>query len=202
MLTGAGTFDASADYRRINEKREEPTMDRTTTPTKGEVLVAIDRERESWENLLAEVGEERMLEPGAMGEWTFKDLVAHISGWRARSLQRLEAASLGQPEPEPAWPAVYTSDDEVDAWLQEVNAWLHEVNKDRLLGEVVGESRESFARLAAIVQMLPDEALSDPSYFPWLEGSALGAAIVDGEFFSHFPEEHEADVRQWMQATG
>ena len=170
-------------------------MDTTTTPTKGEVLAAIDRERESWENLLAEVSENRMLEPGAMGEWTFKDLVAHISGWRSRSLQRLEAASLGQTEPNPAWPADRTSDDEI-------NAWIHEVNKDRLLGEVVGESRESFARLAAIVQMLPDEALSDPSYFPWLEGSALGPAVVSGEFFSHFPEEHEAEVRQWLERTG
>ena len=29
-----------------------------------------------------------------------------------------------------------------------------------------------------IVQMLPDEALTEPDYFPWLEGQALGPAIV------------------------
>ena len=169
-------------------------METSTTPTKGEVLAAIDRERESWETLLAEVGENRMLEPGPMGAWTFKDFTAHITGWRARSLQRLEAAANGQPEPDPVWPADRTSDDEI-------NAWIHEMNQDRLLGEVIGESRESFARLAAVVQILPDEALSDPSYFPWMEGSALSPAIVNGEFFSHFHDEHEPDVRRWMHTT-
>ena len=48
-------------------------------PTKGETLAAIERERAAWENLLAEVGEDRMLEPGPMGDWTFKDLVAHLT---------------------------------------------------------------------------------------------------------------------------
>lgn len=160
-------------------------------PSKGEALAAIERERADWEALLAEVGEARMLEPGAMGDWTFKDLVAHITGWRARSLRRLEAAANGQPEPKPPWPASLGSDDEI-------NDWIYEQNRERLLGEVVSESRESFARLAEIVQMLPDEALSDPGYFPWLEAQALGPAIVDGTFFGHWREEHEPDIRRWL----
>ncbi|MCC7022595.1 MAG: ClbS/DfsB family four-helix bundle protein [Thermomicrobiales bacterium] len=168
-------------------------MTSTTMPTKGEVLAAIDRERQAWEDLLAEIGEARMLEPGPMGDWSFKDLTAHLTGWRARWLQRLEAAANGQPEPPPVWPANRTTDDEI-------NAWIHEINEDRLLGEVIGESRESFARLAEIVQMLPDEALNDPGRFPWLEGQALGPALVNGGYFGHFHEEHEPDVRRWLAA--
>lgn len=166
----------------------------STMPTKGEVLAAIEQERRAWEDLLAEIGEARMLEPGPMGEWTFKDLAAHLTGWRARSMQRLEAAANNQPEPAPSWPANRTTDDEI-------NAWLHEANTDRLLGEVIGESRESFARLAEIVQMLPDEALNDPDRFPWLEGRALGPAIVNGDYFAHFHEEHEPAVRRWLDAA-
>src|SRR5919107_31720 len=99
-------------------------MTDATKPTKGEVLAAIDRERDQWETLLVEVGEARMLEPGVMGE-----------------------------------------------------------------------SRESYARLAEIVQMLPDDAITDPDRFPWLEGNALGPQIVSGEFFSHLHEEHEPEIR-------
>ena len=75
------------------------------------------------------------------------------------------------------------------------------MNKDRLLGEVIGESRESYARLAEIVQMLPDEALNDPDFFPWLEGKALGWEIMSGEFFAHLHQEHEPDIRRWLQQT-
>jgi hypothetical protein len=167
-------------------------MSANNAPTKGQILAAIEREREAWETLLAEVGEARMLEPGAMGEWTFKDLAAHITGWRARSLRRLEAAANGQPEPAPPWPARLETDDEI-------NEWIHEENRERLLGEVIGESRESYARLAEIVQMLPDDALTDPARFPWLEGEALGPAIVGGSYFGHFHEEHESDIRRWLE---
>lgn len=169
-------------------------MSGSQAPTTGEVLSAIERERAAWEALLAEVGEARMLEPGPMGDWTFKDLVAHLTGWRARSLQRLEAAANGQPAPAPVWPAALQTDDEI-------NAWIHGVNKDRLLGEVVGESRESYARLAEIVQMLPEEALTDPSYFPWTEGNALGEVIASGAFFGHLHDEHEPDIRRWLDAS-
>jgi len=189
-----GCYIASFSHCDDRTTEEEGGMTETTMPSKGEVLAAIDRERDHWETLLVEVGEARMLEPGAMGEWTFKDLVAHITGWRARSLQRLEAAANGWPEPDPVWPADRVTDDEI-------NDWIHEVNKDRLLGEVVSESRESYARLAEIVQMLPDDALTDQERFPWLEGEALGPQIVSGSFFSHLHEEHEPEIRRWLQAS-
>jgi hypothetical protein len=163
--------------------------------TKGEVLAAINRERERWEALLAEVGEDRMLEPGPMGEWTFKDLAAHLTDWRERKLRRLEAAAHGQPEP-PPWPADLSDDTEeqVDA----INAWFQQQSEAKLLGEVLNESRESYARLAEVVQLLPDEALTDPTYFAWTDGQALGEEIVNGGFFGHLYDEHEADLRRWL----
>jgi hypothetical protein len=168
-------------------------MSTATAVSKGDVLAAIEREREAWEALLADVGEDRMIEPGPMGEWTFKDLIAHLNGWRARSLQRLEAAATGRPEPAPSWPADLKTDDEINTWIQEANAgWL--------LGEVIEESRESLARLTEIVRMLPDDALNDPARFPWLEGDALGPVIVNGAFFDHLHDEHEPDVRRWLAA--
>lgn len=160
--------------------------------TKGEVLAAIDREREAWETLLAEVGEARMLEPGAMGDWTFKDLVAHLSGWRARSIARIEAAGRGEPDPAPPWPAELETDDDA------VNDWIYQQNADRLLGVVVDESRETYARLSEAIQLLPEERLNDPAAFPWLEGQALGPAIVGGDYFGHLHEEHEPAIRAWL----
>ncbi len=167
-----------------------------TGVTKGEAVAAINRERAAWDALLAEIGENRMLEPGPMGEWSFKDLAAHLTAWRERSVRRLEAAAHGQPEPPAPWPAELNdeNDDDVDA----INAWFQKQSADKLLGEVLDESRESYARLSEAVQQLPDEALTDSAYFPWTEGQALGDAIVSGEFFGHLRDEHEAEIRQWL----
>lgn len=165
-----------------------------TGVTKGEAIAAINKEREAWDALLAEVSENRMLEPGPMGEWSFKDLVAHLTDWRERSLLRLEASAHGQPEPPAPWPAELDDEDDVDA----INAWFQQRSEEKLLGEVLDESRESYARLAEAVQQLPDEALTDSSYFAWTEGQALGDAIVSGDFFGHLRDEHEAAIRQWL----
>jgi uncharacterized protein DUF1706 len=162
------------------------------TPSKGEILTAIERERDAWEAVLAEIGEPRMTEPDAFGAWSFKDLVAHLNGWKARTLARLEAAAWDRPEPADPWPA--DLGDDTDA----INAWIDAHNRDRLLGEVIEESREHFARLAAIVQMLPEAALADPHRFAWTEGEAIGTAIVAGGWFGHWHVEHEPDVRAWL----
>ena len=40
-------------------------------------------------------------QPGAMGDWTFKDVAAHLTAWRRRTVVRLEAAARGEAEPPP-----------------------------------------------------------------------------------------------------
>jgi hypothetical protein len=167
----------------------------TNEPSKGEILAAIERERAAWEALLADVGERRMTESGAFGEWTFKDLVAHLDAWEADTLARLEAAAWNRPEPESAWPADLGEDDDA------INAWIYEQNRDRLLAEVIEESRELYARLAEVVQMLPDAALTDADAFDWTEGEPLGATIVAGSYFEHLHEEHEPAIRAWLAAS-
>jgi hypothetical protein len=162
--------------------------------TAGAALAAIDQERSAWEDLLGRIGESRMLEPGPMGEWSLKDLLAHLAAWSDRRLDRLEAAAHGQDEPAPSWPAGL--DDE-----HAINEWVHGQTAERLLGEVVEEFRQGFARLAAVVQMLPEDALNDPRRFPWLEGESVGSAIVSGSWFSHWHDEHEQELREWLERS-
>src|SRR5690349_425093 len=85
-----------------------------TARTKADLLAQIEADRAEWRALLAEVGEGRMEQPGPMGEWTFKDLAAHLTGWRERSIARLEAAGRHQETPAPPWPANLNEDDEIN----------------------------------------------------------------------------------------
>lgn len=41
--------------------------------------------RAEWEALLAQVDEDRMLQPGAAGKWSVKDIIAHVT-WGEREI--------------------------------------------------------------------------------------------------------------------
>jgi hypothetical protein len=161
--------------------------------TKTSVLKAIDAEHADWEALVAEVGLERMEDQAFAAGWTFKDIVAHLMGWRMRTVERLEAAARGEPDPPPPWPPNLEEDDEI-------NAWIYEREKNRPLPDVVQTASTSFERLRNAIDALPDEALTDPNWFPWLDGDAIGPYFVDRSFFGHLHDEHEPDIRAWLAA--
>ena len=158
---------------------------------KAELLAQIDEETAFWDRLLAEVGEDRMLQPGVTGDWTFKDVVAHLIGWRRRSLARLEAAQQGVDPPSPPWPAALEGKDE-----DVINRWIYEQNRDRPLADVLAESREQFRRMRELTAAIQEDVLMQPNRFAWIEGWPLGAVVVNS--FLHLHEEHEAPIRAWL----
>lgn len=157
---------------------------------KAQLLDDLHKENAYWEALLTEFGEARMTEPGATGHWSIKDIVAHLTGWRRRTVARLQAAARGEPEPAPPWPAHMQTDDEI-------NGWIYQVNRDRPLSEVLGDSRQTFQALVEAIQAIPETDLMDPNRFPWMGGQSLSAAAL----FSHFHEEHEPGMRAWLQKS-
>ena len=154
--------------------------------TRAHLLAWNEAERDTWRRLVAEVGEERMERPGPMGEWTFKDLAAHLTGWREVLIARLEAGP-GQEPPTP-WLADLTEDDDI-------NAWLYARNRDRALRDVLAGAEASYARVAAAIDALPEEEVTTPGRFSWLEGQAL---VRMADFPTHLAEEHAPDVRAWL----
>jgi len=151
----------------------------------------IEGVRGRWRRLVADVGPDRLEEPGAMGEWTFKDVAAHLTAWRQRTVGRLGAAARGEPEPPPPWPAELSGAED-----DPINAWIHDQTKDRPAEELLAEADAVYDDFIAAVRALPDEALTDPNRFPWTEGEAL----ADADFGGHL-DEHEPDVRRWLGAA-
>src|SRR5690349_20177093 len=90
-----------------------------TSEQQQAVADSLRADRRCWRDLVAEVGREHMAEPGPMGEWTFKDLAAHLAAWRDARIPMLEALARGEPIPAAPWPASMTDDDEINAWLQD-----------------------------------------------------------------------------------
>ena len=158
-----------------------------TTMSKAQLLNDLKDEQAHWEALLGEIGEAHMTQPGVAGDWSIKDIVAHLTGWRVRTVARLQAALRHEPTPPPPWPPHLQTDDEI-------NAWIYAANKDRPLSDVLEESRAVFQQLVDTLSAFPEAELLDPRRFDWLEGEPLSGAA----FFGHFHEEHEPDMRAWL----
>lgn len=155
---------------------------------KSELLNGLQEEYRQWEKLLDQIGPVRMDQPGVTGHWSIKDIVAHLTGYWCQTVNRLQAAQHNKPEPPPPWPAYLQTDDEV-------NAWIYETNHGRPVYEVLDESQRVFQQLLIAIEGLPDKVLMDVQhYLPWLEGNPFSSAGI----FSHFHDEHEADIRAWL----
>ena len=155
---------------------------------KAELLDWLQEEYQKWEAFIDQVGPAGMDQPGVNGDWSIKDIVAHLMGWNRWLVARLRAAGGREPEPPPPWPAHLQTDDEI-------NAWIYETNHGRSVPEVLDESHQVFQQLLTAVEGLPEQVLIDPSsYLPWLEGNPFTPAGI----FSHFHDEHERDMRGWL----
>ena len=155
---------------------------------KSELLDWMQEEYQQWESLLEQIDPAHMDQPGVNGEWSMKDIVAHQWGWLPRLITRIEAAQRGEAEPPPPWPAHLQPDDAV-------NAWIYETNHGRSVQEVLGDSDRVFQQLLTVIKGLPNDVrIESEGHLVWLNGQRFAV----GEFFDHFHDDHEADVRAWM----
>ena len=158
---------------------------------KSELLNGVREEYRQWEALLNQIGEARMDQPGAAADWSIKDIIAHLTGWRRRTVARLQAAQRGEGEPPSYWPAHLQADVDLD----EINAWIYESNQGCSVRAVLDESHQVFQQLLAVIEGLPDDVLIEQGWhLVWLDDKRFPA----GEFFDHFHDDHEPDIRAWL----
>jgi hypothetical protein len=161
---------------------------------KSELLNWLQEEYRQWQALLAEIDPACMEQPGVNGDWSMKDMVAHLTGWNQRLVAHLQTAQRGEPEPPPPWPAHLQAEDDI-------NAWLYETNRHRSLPEVLDESQQQFQQLLALIEDLPEDVRIEQIHnqdrvfnLVWVEDQRF----LVGEFFDHFRDDHEPDVRAWL----
>ena len=155
---------------------------------KSDLYNWLAEEDRQWNALLDQIGTQRMDLPGVMGAWTFKDMVAHLNDWQGWLIARMRAAQTGEPEPAPPWPAHLQEDDAL-------NAWIYEANRQRPVQDVLNDTRQNYELLLAVIDNLADDVrIEAESPMLWLGEKGFPA----GEFFDHYHEDHEADVRRWL----
>jgi hypothetical protein len=162
--------------------------------TRKQLLEAIEKLRSDLNDAIEQAGEEWLEQPGSFGPWTFKDLIAHLTGWRIVTARRLEAGLSGDQLTFP-WPSHLKEGVDTDA----INDWFYETNRNKPVDQVLSESRETFERVERALGELANDDLFMPGRFIWLNWTdeGLGPAVIRGSW-NHYYVEHEPDIRAWL----
>ncbi len=155
---------------------------------KASILDELRSKYAALEGILAPLDEAQMTTPGVIGDWSIKDILAHMSAWQHRLLAWLYAARHNE-DPTISGP------DSVEE-MDRLNEQFYKENKSRPLADVLGDFRSSYLQIVEAVQAMREEDLIDPQRFAWLSGDSL-RQLVAGDTFEHY-QEHQQQIEAWL----
>ncbi|HEX5505158.1 MAG TPA: maleylpyruvate isomerase N-terminal domain-containing protein [Thermomicrobiales bacterium] len=156
--------------------------------TKQRFLDAVRQAWAEWAALLARVEPARLDEPGVAGDWSVKDLVAHVA-WYEREMVGLARgrALAGSP----LW--------EVEQDRR--NALLRDEQRDRAPDAVLAEAREIHRQALAALDTLADDDLADPRRFAGMPADWAPWRVIADNTYEHY-RAHMPALRAWLDRAG
>jgi hypothetical protein len=152
--------------------------EKTNQEALSDVHALLERIEEAWRELFAaldDVPEDRMSDPGVIGDWSLKDLFGHLAFWDEHAVAEIERALAGLPREDNAW--------------QQMNETDHAARRDRTLPEQRSAMHQAHA---ALVERLESVA--------GIEAARIDEAIrVDT--YEHY-QDHRKDIQSWRQRAG
>ncbi len=148
--------------------------------TREQLLARIDAAWAAFQNSYSGLADERLVEPGVAGDWTVKDVIAHVTWWEEEALTHLpHIVEGGRP---PRYSVTYGG---IDAF----NALMSERKQALSLAEVLRQAAETHERLIAYVGSVPEEFITRETRF---------RRRLRLDTYSHYPIHTEA-IRWWRQ---
>ena len=159
--------------------------------TKAQILQELRAARAEWDALMDEVGEARLLEPGATGVWSVRDVIAHLTSFDRWFVKAAEAHFRGEPPPMDG-----------TEWLpwDERNAIHHQRTLDLSLDEVRQQLRETYVRLLEVVDQHTEAFLTQPQIIPSVPQPIHIWEQLAGNHYDHY-RLHAGWIRDWLAQT-
>jgi hypothetical protein len=157
------------------------------------ILECIRTERRRLERNLERLSDEQMTMVGVVGEWTVKDLLAHLSDWEQRFIGWYEAGVRGEIPETPA-PGISWED------LDVLNQRIYEKHRNRALEDVRREFAASYKRVLAVVEGISEEEMFSVGRYAWLGGNNLVGVIL-ANTANHY-RWAKGCIRNWLKSRG
>lgn len=145
----------------------------------------ITTERKRLDDVLAQFTQEQMVSVNIVGNWTIKDVIAHITWFDREMVQLLQTRELAGS----------------DLWLltdDKRNVIIYNENKDRPLDEVMAESNTIYQQLESEIMKLEDVDLVDPARFKQMPLDWVPWEILEGSTNRHYID-HREGIEAWLE---
>jgi hypothetical protein len=177
-------------YSGLKQIQENAQMsERVEQISKAELITRIRSERQDLETTLAQLNEDQLIQPGVEGEWSVKDIVAHITTWEKRMIRWVNETISGEipemPSPGMTW------DD-----LDRLNRQTYFENRDIPLAKVLAEFHQTFQEALKVVEATSEEHLIDKDQFSWREGNPLWKMVAANTWWHY--KMHNQSIRDGL----
>jgi uncharacterized protein (TIGR03083 family) len=138
--------------------------------TKDQLIAEVQSEYQALEELIATLTPEQMTQPGVIGKWSVKDVLAHLAEWEQMMLSWYAAGLRGENPQTP-------SDEFGWGQLHGLNQKIYEKHHQRELEEVLALFRAYYQEALALVQSLTEAELFSRGKYAWMGQHHLGNFI-------------------------
>ena len=134
--------------------------------TKKELLESIQTPRELLNKKFSKLTPRQMVWPGSMGDWSVKDILAHLVDWEQRFIGWYKAGLGGEVPATPA-PGVTWRE------LPKLNQEGFEQHQDETLETVLEQYERSYLEILEIVKGMKEKEIFEAKYYEWTGNSSL-----------------------------
>ena len=137
-----------------------------------------------WVELIEQIEQFQLSSSHTVGDWTLKDIIAHITWHEKEMVGLIKAHALVGSQ---LW----------NLPTDERNAAIYQEVKDQPLEQVLAESQQVHQQLMEALPSLSDDDLTDPSTFPNMPPDWQPWMIIAQNTYEHY-EDHMRDVQKWL----
>lgn len=149
---------------------------------KQKLLEKLDKAWTEFQDSYAGLPEPQMTEPGVTGDWSVKEIIAHVSAWEEEALKYLPLI-LGGGRP-PRYSTMYGG---IDAF----NVQMTERKRELSLAEIMQEAETTHRKLVETIQDVSEEQFARETRF---------RRRVRLDTYGHYLAHAEA-IREWRERT-
>jgi hypothetical protein len=141
--------------------------------TKNQITETAQAERAALEQLLANLTPEQMIQPKIVGDWSAKDVLAHLIEWEQMVVEWYEAGVKGKvpvtPSEEYNW-----------GQLPHLNHAIYLKHRDKTLVDIQKNFKISYKKILKTIQGIPEKELFTRGHYAWTKNNTLAAYFISG----------------------